>query len=207
MEGNKPDKRAISIKVFTAKDIRNLVADLTLYSGNIKGISKIVGPEEHNAGAIDGIIHTSMDEFPFSAMPIYSDDESWTIHLGDPVESLRHGQRMLVLLRFPKLHKDPELQKRYQLANFLYDRYSNYSNIVENDRLREYERQLGYDRLRTFQKVMTRLSATFVHILKKRMRRESGTRKTERHKTQLRYPNVPLRSPLANQILANLSAS
>src|SRR5437868_3431950 len=109
--------------VFTKNDIKNLLADLQLYSGNIREITDLHGPHQHNAGTFGGVIRTWMDSFSFSASPMFCDENSWTIELADPVESLRRGDRRLARLKFPKIHKDLALQERYRIANTLYHAY------------------------------------------------------------------------------------
>ena len=138
---------------FTAKDIKNLLADLELYSGNIKKVTDIFGPHEHNP-SFTGIAHTCMDSFHFTATPMFCDERSWSIQLADPVESLRHGHRLLASFTFPKLYKTPRLQKKYRIANIIYDAYNNYSHVTEASRLRDYEREIGYEQLPTYSRVL-----------------------------------------------------
>src|SRR6267154_1287783 len=138
---------------FCKKDIKYLIEDLKLYSGNIAKIAGIHSPQSSNDGHFNGVIHTWMDKFVFSAHPVFCDENTWRIHLSDPVESLRHGHRRIQILAFPKLHKNPKLQEQYHIANLVYKSYNNYSNVTEASRLSEYEKQLGYHKLGSYMQV------------------------------------------------------
>ncbi|MCA9067286.1 MAG: hypothetical protein KDA84_00075 [Planctomycetaceae bacterium] len=72
------------------------------------------------------------------------DDDSWEMWLPDPVRSLREGGLPIVRLCFPKLYSDPELSKKYKIANYLYELYDNRNQPTRD---REYERELGLDKL------------------------------------------------------------
>lgn len=90
---------------FTKRDIKNLLEDLKLYSGNIMKITGIHGPHTGNGGGIGGVIHTWMDSYKFSADPMFCDEETWCIHLSDPVESLRRGHRHIKFFPSPRFIK------------------------------------------------------------------------------------------------------
>lgn len=102
-----------------------------------------------------------MDEFRFTATPMLCDDKQWTIHLNDPVGSLREGHRLQMSLTFPKIHKSSSLRKKYQIANLIYRAYNGSSNVTEDHRLRHYERELGYDRLPTYRHVLNVIIADY----------------------------------------------
>jgi hypothetical protein len=87
---------------FTKKDIRHLLDDLQLYLGNIAKITDLHGPHSHSGGHIGGIIHTWMDTFNFMATPMFCDEDTWTIDLADPLESLRRGHRSIASFTFPQ---------------------------------------------------------------------------------------------------------
>jgi hypothetical protein len=145
---------------FTKKDIKHLLDDLRLYSGNIAKITNVHGPHS-GTGYIGGVVHTWMDAFNFMASPMFCDHESWTIDLANPVESLRRGHRSITMFSFPKLHKNPELQKRYHIANIIYNAYNGYSNVTEASRLPHYERILGYEKLRSYGRVIDAIIRDF----------------------------------------------
>jgi hypothetical protein len=149
------------MKAFTKRDVKNLLADLQLYCGTIREITDIYGPHQHNCGTFGGKIHTWMDEFNFIATPMMCGDEYWSIQLANPIASLKEGNRLLATMCFPKIHKDPALQQRYQIANLIYHRYNGYSGVAENDRLRDCERELGYDGLATLRKVAAAIVKDF----------------------------------------------
>jgi hypothetical protein len=169
MPHKKPSPR---MKVFTKKDIKNLLADLQLYSGNIRDITDLHGPHASNGGSFGGVIHTWMDAFNFTAMPMFCGTDSWTIDLADPVESLRYGDRRMVSFTFPKLHKSSALQERYRIANLLYHAYNGYSDVTEASRLPHYERMLGYDRLRTYGHVLQAIVRDFRSYQQKKRDKE-----------------------------------
>ena len=146
---------------FTKRDIKNLLEDLKLYSGNIMKITGIHGPHTGNGGGIGGVIHTWMDSYKFSADPMFCDEETWCIHLSDPVESLRRGHRHIKFFCFPKIHKNPRQQARYEIANTLYKAYNSYSNVTEASRLAEYEKMLGYHKLASYMEVLEAIVRDF----------------------------------------------
>lgn len=148
-----PSKKHTKKLRFSRLDIKRLLSDLLLYSGNIKKITDVHGPHPHN-DYISGVVHTSMDSFNFMASPLWCDDTAWTIHLSNPVETLRQGHRSVIFFSFPKLYKNSELQKRYRIANLVYDAYNNFTNVTEASRLRDYEQILGYERLKTYNRVL-----------------------------------------------------
>lgn len=141
------------IEEFTQEDADLMLEDLQLYSGNISEITDLYGLNIHG-DHFGGVIHTHMDAFNFSHDKIYSDEDSWAIRLTDPVESLRQGHQMISIFRFPKIHRDPDLKKRYEVANIVYSAYNNYSNVTEDSRIRDYEEFLGYDELPTYGHVL-----------------------------------------------------
>jgi hypothetical protein len=149
------------MSVFTDEDVKRLVDDLCLYSGNISDVTDLHGPHPHNGWQFGGVIHTSMDTFNFLATPLFCDDESWSIDLADPTQSLRQGDRSIVRFSFPKLHKDPQLQSRYRVANILYHAYNGYSNVTEASRLPHYEQMLGYENLSSFGAVLEAIIRDF----------------------------------------------
>src|SRR3954451_25087843 len=103
-------KQSTKARPFTKKDVKHCLSDLEIYSGNIREITDVHGPHDHNGGRFGGVIHTWMDAYNFSVSPLFCDDQSWTIELADPIESLRRGHRSITFFTFPKLHKDPALQ-------------------------------------------------------------------------------------------------
>lgn len=131
-------------KSFSKRDIENLLADLNLYSGVIREITDIKGGNANGDLALSGIIHTGMDSFPFSAIPMVCGPDSWNILLTDAVASLRLGDRRTVVWQVPKIHKSPALAERYRVANLLYEAYNAYSPATEVCRLTHYETILGY---------------------------------------------------------------
>lgn len=146
---------------FTKRDVKRLLEDLRLYSGNIAEITDVHGPHAHSGNHIGGVIHTWMDTFNFMATPIFCDEDSWTIELANPMESLRRGHRSIVLFTFPKIHKRPDLQKRYRIANVIYKAYNGYSNVTEASRLPRYERILGYEKLPSYGRVLEAIIRDF----------------------------------------------
>jgi hypothetical protein len=102
-----------------------------------------------------------MDAFNFSASPILQDDYSWTVHVPDSVESIIRGHRHAAVLRFPRLAREPELKRRYQIANHIYDAYNNDSGMNESRRLREYETVLGYGGLPNYSAVLEAIIKDF----------------------------------------------
>ena len=156
---------------FTAQDVTNLLDDLKLYSGNIRKITGLHGPHTPD-GHFGGVIHTWMDAFNFSAYPMFSDDDSWSIDLPDSVGSLQRGHRSIVFFSFPKLHLDPHLQERYRIANILYKAYNGYSNVTEDSRLSHYERLLGYHRLRSFGRVIEAIVRDFRSHQEKKLEKQ-----------------------------------
>ena len=114
------NKHPTRMTAFTKVDVDHLLADLRLYSGNIRELGEVYALSSSGVGSFGGKIHTWMDTFTFSALPVLCDEESWTICLVDPVQSIRCGGSIQSSFRFPKIHKDPALQERYSLANALY---------------------------------------------------------------------------------------
>lgn len=176
---------------FTEQDIDYLLQDLQLYSGNIRDVSDLHGPHSHNGGTFGGVIHTWMDSFNFSASPMFCDEQSWTIDLPDPIESLRCGHRMLVLFSFPKLHKDPALQHRYRIANIIYHAYDGYSNVSEASRLPEYERVLGYEHLPSYGRVLEAIVRDFRSFHEKKRDRARAQYARNQLKKALSSPERP----------------
>lgn len=113
-----------------------------------------------------------MDSFNFMAIPMLCDDDSWTIDLADPSESLRRGHRSITSFTFPKIHKHPDLRKRYQIANLIYKAYNGYSNVSEASRLPEYERMLGYDRLSSYGRVLNAIIRDFRSFQQKKQEKQ-----------------------------------
>jgi len=148
------------MREFTQEDATNLIEDLLLYSGNIQKITDLFGVNMHG-DHFGGVIHTNMDSFNFSHNKVFTDDESWTIDLAAPVESILTGHRSLALLKFPKLHKSRELQARYRIANDLYDAYNNFSGLTEDSRIRDLEEALGYENLPSLGRVLAAIIDDF----------------------------------------------
>jgi hypothetical protein len=165
-------KHPARMTAFTKKNIKHLLDDLRLYSGNIAKITDVYGPHPHSNGHISGVIHTWMDTFNFMAIPMLCDEDSWTIDLADPSESLRRGHRSITSFTFPKIHKHPDLRKRYQIANLIYKAYNGYSNVSEASRLSEYERMLGYDRLSSYGRVLDAIIRDFRSFQQKKQEKQ-----------------------------------
>lgn len=160
---------------FTPIDVKHLISDLQIYSGNIQEITNICGPHKHNS-SIQGTIRTGWDEFHFHATPMFCDDKKWTVHLKNPVVALQKGKGLLTPLTFPKIHKDSDLEERYRIANLIYSTYDSNSAMCETQRLRQQERELGYDRLPTYHHVLTAIISDYrsYKIRQKRPRRQTG---------------------------------
>ena len=130
-------------KKFTRSEVKHLLSDLHLYSGNIKEITNL---ETSDQGHISGLIRTCVDSFRFFAIPMTCGGNNWCIHLPDNIECLRHGNGPLAVFTFPKIHCNPALEQRYKIANSLYDRYANCRPISESIRLPHLEQMLGYEK-------------------------------------------------------------
>lgn len=167
-----PKKQPVRMSTFTREDVDHLLHDLQLYSGNIAEITDLHGPHPNNGWQFGGVIHTSMDAFNFLASPMWCDEDSWTIDLADPVESLRRGHRSIAYFGFPKLHKDPALQERYRVANLLYHAYNGYPDVSEASRLSHLEQVLGYEKLRTYGRVLDAIIRDFRSFQEKKRERE-----------------------------------
>ena len=161
------------MEAFSKKDIRNLLSDLQLYSGNIKEVTDVYGPTPHGDHCIGGKIHTSMDTFNFMVVPHFCDTEVWRIQLADPVESLRRGHRSIVFFEVPKIHKDQELVKRYKIVNILYGSYNERSNMNESLRHPDYEAFLGYDHLPSYSAVLNAIIKQYRSVREKRLEQEN----------------------------------
>ena len=168
------NKYSVQMSVFNEVDVHHLLSDLQLYSGNIMKITDVHGPFP-GSGYVSGVIHTSMDSYNFMAMPVFCDEDSWTINLADPMKSIREGHRINLLFSFPKIHKDAKLAKRYRAANLIYQAYNNYSSTSESNRLPKYERMLGYDKLPSYNHVLTAILKDFRSFQQKRERKRIST--------------------------------
>lgn len=146
---------------FTKEDIKNLVDDFQLYSGNVKEISEIYGPHEHNAGSIGGEVRTAMNSFKFSATPMFCDRDYWTIELPDIKACLELGHGRVMHYRVPKIHLDPHLQKEYFIANDIYDQYNDFNDLSKIVRLGNLESLIGLDTLKTANDVMQMIILTY----------------------------------------------
>lgn len=142
-------------------DIPNFIFDLELYCGTIREISDVRGSFQGQFTTLSGVVHTWMDSFNFSVMGMFCTEDAWEIRLADPVACLRKGHRRELQMKFPKIHKDPALVERYQMANTLYKLYNSYSNVTEDSRRPDLEALLGYSGLPTYMSVINAIVADF----------------------------------------------
>ncbi len=142
-------------------DISKFVFDLELYCGTIREISDVHGSFQDEFSTFRGVVHTWMDSFNFSVMGLFCTEDTWEIRLTDPVTSLRKGHRHEVPMKFPKIHKDPELVEKYRAANMLYKLYNSYSNVTEDSRRPDLEAVLGYNALPTYTSVVNAIVRDF----------------------------------------------
>jgi hypothetical protein len=150
------------VHTFTTEEFELLVADLLLYcgDGNIREITDTYGPTPHG-GRCGGVIHAHLDSFKFSTSDFHDQEAYWTIFLPDAKASITLGHGRIALLSFPKLHLDPLLSQRYQIANRIQYSYDYFSGMSESRRHRDLEAQLGYEHLPSYGKVLAQIIADF----------------------------------------------
>ncbi len=146
---------------YTKKDFKLLLDDLRVYCGGCHiTITGTYRPDTGN-GVSDGVIRIRKDPFSFTTTNIRNHMDYWAIGLPVPAACMI-GDRRTGLFCFPKIHRDPELSERYRIANGIQFFYSFSSRgISEEQRLRDFEKKLGYERIRSPKMVLARIKRDF----------------------------------------------